>query len=126
MQWRPPAQLDTDRQHAIYIDSVESGESLGYSATITTRRPLYCSSAGRVFLYYMSERARHAYFGSVRLGRLTENTETDRGRLERIRDTIRETGTAITMGTYSKDASGFCVPLVDAGGCGDQCADFPR
>ncbi len=110
------AQLDADRRHASYIDSVESDKSIRFSVPIAARRPLYASAVGRVFLAHMPDRSRDAYYESVTLERLTDATVTDRAPLEEILSGIRDRGISITMGEYSPDAAGFAVPLFGSDG----------
>lgn len=110
------AQLDSDGKYASYIDSVESDKSIRFSVPLAARRALYCSAAGRVFMAFMSERSRSAYFDGAALERLTDTTETDRVELEKIATQIRETGISITMGDYSADAAGFAAPIFSADG----------
>lgn len=110
------AQLDPDQRYASYIDSVESDKSIRFSVPIAARRALYCSAAGRVFLAFMPDRQREAYYGDAKMEKLTENTATDRVELERIVTEIRDTGISITMGAYSADAAGFATPIYNSDG----------
>lgn len=110
------AQLDVDQKFSSYIDSVESEKSIRFSVPIAARRALYCSAAGRVFLAFMSERQRKAYYDQTNMEKLTDNTATDRVELERIASDIRESGVSITMGAYSADAAGFAAPIYNSDG----------
>ncbi|MGL1659496.1 IclR family transcriptional regulator domain-containing protein, partial [Vibrio parahaemolyticus] len=44
--------LTDDGEEVTYIDKMESPKALRFAATIGHRRPLYCSSSGRVLLAY--------------------------------------------------------------------------
>ncbi|WP_294221537.1 IclR family transcriptional regulator [uncultured Shimia sp.] len=110
------SQLDPDQKFASYIDTVESDKSIRFSVPLAARRALYCSSAGRVFLAFMTDRQRASYYDSVSLERMTDKTETDRVELEQVVAEIRQTGVAITMGTYSADAAGFGAPIFNSDG----------
>jgi len=110
------AEIDVDQRFSTYIDSVESEKSIRFSVPIAARRALYCSAAGRIFLAYMPDRQREAYYASTTMEKRTEHTATDRVELEKIAASIRETGVSITMGAYSADASGFAAPIFNSDG----------
>lgn len=110
------AQLDEDEKHVTYIDTVESGKSIRFSAPIAARRGLYCSASGQVFLAHMGDRQREAYYRDIRLEKMTAATPTDRIELERIVNDTRNRGVSVTMGVYSEDAAGFAAPIYNSDG----------
>ncbi|MGD9862897.1 MAG: IclR family transcriptional regulator [Pseudodonghicola sp.] len=110
------AELEPDRKSCAYIDFVESDRSVRFAVAIGTRRPLYASAAGKVFLAFMSDAERAAYYDTVALEKRAERTITDRAVLEAELAQIRETGIAVTTAEYSNDAAGFAAPLRNSDG----------
>jgi len=110
------AVLDADQQHFTYVDSVESSKSVRYSVPVGSRRPLYATSCGRLFLAYQSDASRTAYFANVKLERLTESTITSRSALEKKLGEIRQAGISVTLGDYSADVAGFAAPVFNSQG----------
>jgi DNA-binding IclR family transcriptional regulator len=110
------AVLDGDQQHFTYIDSVESPESVRYSVAIGTRRPLYATSCGRLFLAHQSQSVRDVYLDAVALDRVTEKTVTERAALEELLASIKAAGISVTLGDYAPDVAGFAAPIFDSEG----------
>ncbi|MES0825152.1 IclR family transcriptional regulator [Ruegeria sp. SCP11] len=108
------AQLDQDKQYISYVDTVEPDKSVRLSVPIATRRALYCSAAGQVFLAHMSDQERDKYFDATQMEELTDTTLVKREDLERALDIIRSQGFAMTVGTYYADAAGFACPVYNA------------
>ena len=108
--------LDADQAHCSYIDLVESIKPVRYAVPVGTRRPLYASSCGRLFLAYMPETLRRAYLDRVRLDPVTDKTITERQALEDLLSRIRRDGVSITLGDYSPDAAGFSAPVFNSDG----------
>lgn len=110
------AVLDSDLRHFTYIDTVESPKSVRYSVPVGSRRPLYATSCGRLFLAHQSESLRQAYFDGVELQRVTDKTITERAALEVRLSDIRQSGLSVTLGDYSADAAGFAAPIFNSEG----------
>ncbi|MGO1121069.1 IclR family transcriptional regulator [Rhodovibrionaceae bacterium A322] len=110
------AVLDADQRNLTYIDSAETQKSVRYSVPIGSKRPLYSSACGRLFLAFLPEAVRQKYFEAVTLERSTENTITDRIELDKILSGIRKDGISVTMGVYTPDAAGFSTPILNSEG----------
>ncbi len=110
------ATLDSDLRHFSYVDIVESPKSVRYSVPIGSRRTLYATSCGRLFLAHQSESLRQAYFDSVELERVTEKTITERAALENLLNEIRQSGVSVTLGDFSADVAGFAAPIFNSEG----------
>jgi len=110
------AVLDSDMQHFTYIDIVESQNSVRYSVPIGTRRPLYSTCCGRLFLAFQPAASRQTYFDTATLRPLTGKTIVDHGDLMTCVDAIGHAGLSITMGDFSDDAAGFAAPILNAEG----------
>jgi DNA-binding IclR family transcriptional regulator len=105
------AELNSDKQGFAYIDFVESSKSIRFCAKIGEQRPLYPTSCGRLFLAYLSEQERDAYFKSVKLKPTSSSTLVVRSKIEQVLEKIRSTGISTTMGNYSDDEAGFSAPI---------------
>jgi DNA-binding IclR family transcriptional regulator len=110
------AVLDSDGQHFTYIDSVESPKSVRYSVSIGTRRPLYATSCGRLFLAHQAEAVRQAYYTAVDMHQVTDKTITTPEALEKLLTEIRDAGISVTLGDYSVDVAGFAAPIFNSDG----------
>lgn len=110
------AELDQDRKHVLYIDTIESEKSVRFYVPIASRRPLYASATGRVFLAHFTSEERSDYFESTTIEKLSEFTVTDESELHKIFEDIREQGISVTIGQLSEDAAGFAAPVFDETG----------
>jgi DNA-binding IclR family transcriptional regulator len=110
------AVLDTDQRHFTYIDLVESPKSVRYSVAVGTRRPLYATSCGRLFLAYQSDAWRKTYFSNVEMKPVTEKTVTGVAALEILLADIRKEGLSVTLGDFSPDVAGFAAPIFNSEG----------
>lgn len=110
------AALDRDRDYSVYVDTVETANAVRYSVPVGTRRPLYPTAAGRVFLAYHTPEQLQAYFKRVRLEKYTDRTVIDHKEIERSLDEIRRTGIAVNSGEFSSDSSGFAAPVLNSSG----------
>jgi len=110
------AVLEPDGLHFTYIDSVESPESVRYSVAIGTRRPLYATSCGRLFLAHQTETMRQAYYKAVDMREVTDKTITKPEALEKRLAQIRDAGISVTLGDYSVDVAGFATPIFNSDG----------
>ena len=110
------ATMESDLRHFSYIDAVDSTKSVRYSVPIGSRRPLYATACGRLFLAYQSDVLQQAYFENVALDRVTDITITDRPALQAILRDIRQSGVSVTLGDFSNDAAGFAAPIFNSEG----------
>lgn len=110
------AQLDPDGQHISYIDTVEPDKSVRFSVAVGTRRSLYSTAVGHVFLAHMSPTARQDYYAGARLDSLTDSTVTDPAALEEIVQQVRRVGVAVTFGSCYAEAAGISCPIFNAEG----------
>ncbi len=110
------ALLDRETHRAIYVEKVESANSIRYTVPLGTSRPLYCSAAGRVLLASLPEEEIEAYLWDTDLVPLTPLTVTQAAALRPLLARIREEGVAVTQGEVSTEVSGFAAPLIDEAG----------
>jgi IclR family KDG regulon transcriptional repressor len=78
-----------DRREALYLDKVESPQSLRIFSRIGHRAPLHCTAVGKVLLAYRSKAQVDALLGRGPLERLTRHTITSVSQIRASRWTGR-------------------------------------
>lgn len=102
-----------DRRFMIYVDKVESETGIRFTATIGSRRPLYCSCAGRAFLAFQPPAWRDKYLKETKLVAQTGETVIDREDLRALLERARAEGIATTRGDMTDGAAGVAAPIFD-------------
>jgi IclR family acetate operon transcriptional repressor len=110
------ATLAGDVAAAVYIDRVESRNTVRYAAKIGERRPLYCSAIGKLLLAYLPPAKREEYLKTTRLKAFTPQTPVTRGALRRELDEIREAGLSVSVDEIAEGAAGLAAPVFDRHG----------
>ncbi len=110
------ASLDREAGMVTYADVIESPQLVRYAVAPGVRRPLYCSSAGRLLLAYESEAWRNAYLRRTKLRPLTDRTIVDAGALRAELEHIRREGIAVSIGEAVPDAAGIAAPIFGSDG----------
>jgi DNA-binding IclR family transcriptional regulator len=108
--------LAPDEDAVIYIDKIEPRTALRFAATIGDRRPLYCTSTGRILLAYQSPAAIERYLSRNRLQKLTPLTITDKKSMRALLARVRVDGLATTIGEATEDLFGIAAPVRDGSG----------
>jgi DNA-binding IclR family transcriptional regulator len=110
------ATLAGDVAAAVYIDKVESRNTVRYAAKIGERRPLYCSAIGKLLLAYLPPAKREEYLKTTRLKAFTPQTPVTRGALRRELDEIRGAGLSVSVDEIAEGAAGLAAPVFDRHG----------
>jgi IclR family transcriptional regulator, acetate operon repressor len=110
------ATLAGDVAAAVYIDKVESRNTVRYTAKIGERRPLYCSAIGKLLLAYLPPAKREEYLKTTRLKAFTPQTPVTRGALRRELDEIRGAGLSVSIDEIAEGAAGLAAPVFDRHG----------
>jgi len=110
------ATMAGDAPAAVYIDKVESQNTVRYMARIGERRPLYCSAIGKLLLAYLPPVKRQEYLKTTRLRALTPKTPVTRAALRRELDEIRSTGLSVSVDEITLGAAGVAAPVFDRSG----------
>ena len=110
------ATMAGDAPAAVYIDKVESQNTIRYTARIGERRPLYCSSIGKLLLAYLPPAQRQEYLRTTRLKAFTPQTPVTRAALRRALDEIRSTGLSVSVDEIAEGAAGIAAPVFDRHG----------
>ncbi len=100
----------------VYVDKIETRTALRFAAAIGDRRPLYCTSTGRVLLAYQPPEAIERYLRRTKLVRLTPLTITDKKGMRNLLARVRAEGLATTIGEATEGVFGIAAPVRDGTG----------
>jgi DNA-binding IclR family transcriptional regulator len=103
-----------DGREALYVDIVDGPEAIRFASAIGTRRPLFCTAAGRVMLAFGDPARTRAYLGKARLVAFTPHTTIDKDALHKLIDNVRRRGVAESRDQVSVGVWGFGAPVFDA------------
>lgn len=102
-----------EQGEVVYIDKVESAETLRMDLAIGRRVPAYCTALGKVFLASLSQEDREAYFQSEKLTAYTEKTITSLKELRKKLDKVRTDGFAIDDRELDEGIRCIAAPIRD-------------
>lgn len=108
--------LAPDEDAVVYVDKIETRTALRFAATIGDRRPLYCTSTGRILLAFQPAAAIERYLARARLAKLTPLTITDKRSLRAVLARVREEGLASIIGEATEGSYGIAAPVRDGSG----------
>jgi len=99
----------------LYLDVVESTETVRYSALAGQFKPIHAAASGKALISVFSPEERRAFIARLTLDRRSPSTITDPDELERnITDGIAR-GYQISRGENAPDATSIAVPVRVAG-----------
>jgi len=101
---------------ALYLDKVESPQSLRIFSRIGRRAPLHCTAAGKVLLASHSRQKVDALLGQAPLEALTRSTITSRSQLRGELEKICKQGFALDLEECEAGASCIAAPVRNAQG----------
>ena len=104
-----------DGGQALYLLGVEGPLFLDSGWHAGTRLPLHSTTAGRVLLAFMDAGQAEKMLAAAALGRLTENTITDRTAIRRIVARARARGYDVQRGETTVGLGTIGVPIFGAG-----------
>jgi len=99
----------------VYIDKKETYQSMRFTATIGTKYPAYCTSAGKAMLAYFDQELIDAEFPSD-LESYTVNTITSKSLLIKELKEVRENGYSIECEEIFEGIISVAVPILDFSG----------
>lgn len=108
--------LATDADLAIYLDKVESNNSIRYAVTVGERRELHCTAMGKVLLAYFEPDRLIQYLEKTELEKFTDKTVTQNSELKKELERIRSEGVARTSNERVIGASGVSAPVFGPNG----------
>ena len=108
--------LAPDADLAIYLDRVESSNSIRYAVNVGERRDLYCTAMGKVLLAYFDSARLKRYLKSTPRSRFTPTTIINATALLAELARIRSDGIARSNGELVSAAAGLAAPIFAADG----------
>jgi IclR family acetate operon transcriptional repressor len=105
-----------EREEVLYIDKVDSIQPIRYIADIGTRRPLHCTSVGKLYLALLPESQAMEMVRRHGLTRYTRATITDAGRLKRELAATRARSYSVSREEFLEGVVGIAAPVLGARG----------
>ncbi len=105
-----------DGSEVVYLDRVETAWPLRMNLQPGSRVPLHCTASGKLFLAMLSRPQRAKLLDNLPLRRYTENTITDRGKLELELERIRRSKTSTDNEEYLTGLVCVAVPVLSRDG----------
>jgi IclR family pca regulon transcriptional regulator len=100
-----------DGTELVYVLRIPVHRILSEGATVGSRRPLYCHSAGRVLLAGFNPVQLDRYFERAKLNSYTDRTITEPAQLRRAIADAGRKGYAYVNGELEDNVSGVSVPI---------------
>lgn len=98
-------------QHAIYLNVVESRESIRYIASAGDTVPLYATAIGRALISLMSEREVDVVIRQASFQAYADNTPTDEHALRAMLADVKMCGYSLNDNGYQPHLLGVAVPF---------------
>ncbi len=108
--------LASDADVAIYLDKVESPNSIRYAVSIGERRDLYCTAMGKALLAYFKPQRLKRYLESTPRQKYTPATITGSKQLLAEMARIQQQGIARSNGERVSGASALACPIFSSDG----------
>jgi DNA-binding IclR family transcriptional regulator len=105
-----------DGREVLYLDKVESPQSLRIFSRIGHRAPLHCTAAGKVLLAYRTKTEVDTLLGHGPWEALTRHTITSGSQFRRELEKVREQGYALDQEECEEETCCLAVPIRDARG----------
>ena len=99
-----------------YVEVIESRNAIRFTVPVGDRRPLYCTSGGRVLLAAAPEAEAKAYLKRLKPQSMTASTEIDKTKLATEIEKAREQGISQTVDQAADGAAGTAVVIRDSTG----------
>lgn len=100
-----------DGDQGVYIDKVESPQTIRMSSQVGSRVPLHCTSVGKVLLADLPENQIKALLGEEKLKAYTENTITEVDAfIEELKE-VTQKGYAVDNSEHERDVRCVAAPV---------------
>jgi DNA-binding IclR family transcriptional regulator len=107
---------DDDGDMLTYVEVIDSRNAVRFTVSVGDRRPLYCTSSGRVLLAAAPEAEARAYLKRLKPKAMTSSTELDKTKLTAEIEKARELGVAQTVDQAADGTAGTAAAIRDATG----------
>ena len=116
-QTRESSQIGVlDGHEVVYVDRLESSQSLRLFTETGRRVPVHCTSSGKVLLAHLPLATRDAVIDALQLTALTPHTITDRDAFRAELDRVRRRGWAEAVNEREIGVASVAAPICDARG----------
>jgi IclR family transcriptional regulator, acetate operon repressor len=105
------AVMNRTTQTVMYMDVLESPQTVRYSVPIGTTRPLFMSAAGRLLLAYQNEGPRDEYLRRVSTRQIANDDQ-----LRKKLNSIRRAGLSVSVSETVDGATGVAAPIFGSDG----------
>jgi DNA-binding IclR family transcriptional regulator len=105
--------LDRYSKHCSYLKVVQPETPIRYVPSIGARRPLYCTAAGRAFLFFLGDDFLEDYLSTTELIKHSPRTITSKTELRALAHKARNLGYAINMGESETTTGAVSAPIYD-------------
>ena len=102
--------------HTVYIDSIESSNTIRMSMNVGNKVPVYCSASGKALLAGCSFEEQKSIIGRLPFAEFTSNTITNKTKLLDELNTITATGIAIENEEHFLGIKAIAATVVDKTG----------
>ena len=96
---------------AVYLDKIQSKQTLRANLELGTRVPVHCTSVGKVMTAFLSEEKRSAVLDATDFQAFTPHTITDRSTLEEEFKLVRENGFSLCHQEYHIGIMAIAAPV---------------
>ena len=103
--------LDRVNRAVVFVDAIQSLQTLRYSAPVGTTRPLYCTAAGHVLLAFGDKKFQTEYLRTAELEPRTLRTITTREALRDELERVQQSGCAVTYDEMYQGAAAISAPV---------------
>ena len=100
-----------DGWQVLYVECFESAKQLRTYSVIGVRAPLHCTAVGKAILAFFTDKQVDRMIKAMGLARFTENTITDRERLDREMNAIRQRGYAVDNAEHEEGVRCIGAPI---------------
>lgn len=103
-----------DHLEVVYINRVESSESIRVVARVGSRAPLHCTALGKCLVAFLDDHLRERVLAGLSWTKYTDNTTTERAVFEQEIVTIRRNGYAIDNQEHQRVVHCLAAPIWNA------------
>lgn len=104
-----------DQNSVVYIDHVDSNQTLRTFTQVGNRAPMYCTGVGKIFLAYMKAEEK-SFLSNLSFTRYTDNTLANFEELEKELAVIKREGASIDNGEMEIGVRCIAAPIRDSNG----------
>lgn len=105
--------LDRYSRLCSYLKVVQPETPVRYVPSIGARRPLYCTAAGRAFLFFLGDEFLENYLSTTELIKQSPRTVTSKTELRALALKARSVGYAINLGESDTTTGALSAPIYD-------------